>query len=113
MIGRWTPLKEIDERPALKVGKIITSVGTKAFKHLGKTCKFLREQIYRSLRYQRIYLLDPKKSSSRQLSRKRTLLMENGLFSHIPVFRGSKIRVCRQFSHLTRCRGLRHVSALN
>jgi len=29
-MGRWTPLEEIDERLALKVGKIITSVGSKA-----------------------------------------------------------------------------------
>ena len=28
MMGRWTPLEEIDERLALKVGKMITSVGS-------------------------------------------------------------------------------------
>jgi len=27
--GRWTPLEEIDEKLALKVGKLITSVGAK------------------------------------------------------------------------------------
>jgi transposase len=58
MMGRWTPLEEIDERLALKVGKIITSVGTKALKQLGKTRKRLREQIYASLRTDRIYVLD-------------------------------------------------------
>lgn len=37
LMGRWPPLEEIDERLALKVGKIITSiitsVGTKGLKH--------------------------------------------------------------------------------
>ncbi len=61
MMGRWTPLEEIDERLALKVGKIITSVGTKGLKQLGQTRKLLREQIYGSLRTGRIYLLDPNK----------------------------------------------------
>jgi transposase len=61
MMGRWTPLEEIDERLALKVGKIITSVGTKGLKQLGQTRKRLREQIYGSLRAGRIYLLDPNK----------------------------------------------------
>jgi transposase len=61
MMGRWTPLEEIDERLAFKVGKIMTSIGAKGLKHLGKTRKLLREQIYDSLRTQRIYLLDPNK----------------------------------------------------
>jgi transposase len=61
MMGRWTPLEEIDARLALKVGKIITSVGTKGLKELGKTRKLLRDQIYGSLRTERIYVLDPNK----------------------------------------------------
>lgn len=61
MMGRWTPLEEIDERLALKVGKIITNVGIKGLKQLGKTRKLLREQIYDSLRTERIYALDPNK----------------------------------------------------
>ena len=32
LMGRWTPLEEIDERLALKVGKIITSVGPNGLK---------------------------------------------------------------------------------
>jgi hypothetical protein len=61
MMGRWTPLEEIDERLALKVGKIITGVGVKGLKHPGKTRKLFREQIYGSLRAGRIYVLDPNK----------------------------------------------------
>jgi hypothetical protein len=37
MMGRWTPLEEIDAGLALKVGKMITSVGPKGLKQLGKT----------------------------------------------------------------------------
>jgi transposase len=59
LMGRWTPLEQIDERLALKVSKIITSVGTKGLKQLGKTRKGLREQIYDSLQAGRVYELDP------------------------------------------------------
>jgi transposase len=61
MMGRWTPVEDLDERLALKVGKIITSVGTKRLKQLGQTRKLLREQIYGSLRTGRVYVLDPNK----------------------------------------------------
>ena len=61
LMGRWTTLEEIDARLALKVGKIITSVGTKGLKQLGKTRKSLREQIDGSLRTEKIYVLDPNK----------------------------------------------------
>jgi transposase len=61
MMGRWTALEEIDERLALKVGKLITTVGTKGLKQLGKTRKHLREQIYGSLRTEKIYVLHPDK----------------------------------------------------
>jgi transposase len=59
MMGRWTPLEEIDERLALKVGKLISGVGAKGLKQLGKTRKLFREEIYQSLRSGREYLLDP------------------------------------------------------
>jgi len=66
MMGRWTPLEEIDERLALKVGKIITSVGTKGLKQLGKTRKLLRKQIYDSLKAGRVYQMDPSKKFAPQ-----------------------------------------------
>src|SRR5256885_1563143 len=58
MIGRWTPLEEIDTRVALKVGKIMTAVGAANLKKLGKSRKQFREQIYDSLKAGRTYLLD-------------------------------------------------------
>jgi len=62
LMGRWTPLEEIDERLALKVGKIITSVGPKGLKQLGQTRLALRKETYRSLTAGRIYVLDPNKT---------------------------------------------------
>jgi len=61
MMGRWTALEEIDERLALKVGKLITSVGAKALKQLKKTRKAFRKEIYESLKVGRVYALDPDK----------------------------------------------------
>jgi transposase len=62
MMGRWTTLEEIDDQLAVKVSKIITSVGPKGLKQLGQTRKTLREQVYDSLKKGRIYAPDsPKK----------------------------------------------------
>jgi len=48
MMGRWTPLEEIDVRVTRKVGKIITNVGPEGLKHLGKTRKaFARKRTNR------------------------------------------------------------------
>jgi transposase len=62
LMGRWTPLEEIDERLALKVGKIITSVGTKGLKQLGKTRPTLRKETFNLLTTGRVYMLDPNKT---------------------------------------------------
>lgn len=61
MMGRWTPLEEIDTRLALKVGKIIASVGPAGLKQLGQTRKALRQQIYQCLKAGKVYQLDPNK----------------------------------------------------
>jgi len=61
LMGRWTPLEEIDEKLALKVGKLITSVEAKGLRQLGKTRKAFREEIYESLKAGRVYKLDPNK----------------------------------------------------
>lgn len=61
LMGRWTPLEEIDERLARKVGKIITGIGPENLRKLGKTRKGVREQIRHSLIHGRIYVLDPDK----------------------------------------------------
>ena len=62
LMGRWTPLEEIDERLALKVGKIITSVGSKGLKQLGKTRLTLRKETFNLLTTGRVYVLDPNKT---------------------------------------------------
>ncbi len=61
MMGRWTPLEEIDERLSLKVSKIISYVGPAGLKKLGKTRRTFREEIYQSLKSGRTYELDPHK----------------------------------------------------
>lgn len=59
MMGRWTALEEIDERLAIKVGKMMSSVGAQQLKALGKTCKAFRGEIYERLKTGRTYQLDP------------------------------------------------------
>jgi transposase len=61
MMGRWTPLEEIDDRLAIKVNKIIGQVGTDKLKKLNKDRKAFREEIYQSLKAGRTYVLDPNK----------------------------------------------------
>jgi transposase len=61
MMGRWTPLEEIDERLQIKIGKIISQVGTARLKKLGKTRKDLRNEIEATLKNARVYALDPNK----------------------------------------------------
>jgi transposase len=62
MMGRWTPLEEIDVRLARKVSKIITNVGPEGLKQLGKTRKALRQETYQSLKSGRAYVLVPTKN---------------------------------------------------
>jgi hypothetical protein len=50
MMGRWTPLDEIDERLCVKVTKIIGRVSPEVFDRLGINRKALREQTYQSLK---------------------------------------------------------------
>jgi len=61
MMGRWTPLEEIDERLVIKVGKMIGSVGQQELQSLAKTRKAYREEIYQRLKTGRAYVLDPNK----------------------------------------------------
>lgn len=61
LMGRWTPLEEIDDRLAVKVGKILTSVGTKGLKQLGKTRPALRKETFDLLKTGRVYVLNPDK----------------------------------------------------
>jgi len=67
MMGRWTPLEEIDPLLSAKVGKIITAVGTAGLKQLGKARKQLREEACQALTTGREYVLDPDKKFTPRL----------------------------------------------
>lgn len=64
MQGRWTTLEEVEARLAIKVGKMIGSVGQPGLQALGKTRKAYREDIYQRLKTGRTYALDPNKKYS-------------------------------------------------
>ena len=55
MMGQWTPLEEIDDRLAIKVSKIISHVGAKNLKAMGKTRLVLRQEVYDTLKQGRVY----------------------------------------------------------
>lgn len=69
LMGRWTPLEEIDQRLHGKIGKVITAVGAAALKKQNKTRKDLRQQIEQSLKSGRVYQLDPDKKFEPALSK--------------------------------------------
>lgn len=79
--GRWTPVEEIDERLALKVGKILTQVGPAGLKQLGKTRPAYRAEIYQTLKTGRVYALAPDKKFLPKPAAEpaRTLAAEYGL----------------------------------
>jgi transposase len=64
MMGRWTTLEEIDAGLNLKLGKMISQVGTAGLKQLGKTRKVFREEIFQTLKSGKVYVLDPNKKFS-------------------------------------------------
>ena len=57
MMGRWTPLEEIDDRLMIKVSKMLGSVGEQGLKSLNKTRKAFRQEIFESLKAGRTYQL--------------------------------------------------------
>jgi transposase len=61
MIGRWSTLQEIEAGLNIKIGQMISRVGTEGLKELGKTRKVFRQEIIQSLKNGRVYLLDPNK----------------------------------------------------
>jgi len=64
--GKWTSLEELDERLALKLGKIITQVGSTALRKMNKTRRQLRQQSAQLLISGRVYLLDPNRKLATQ-----------------------------------------------
>src|ERR1043166_435756 len=81
MMGRWTPLEEIDDRLERKVGKIITQIGPQGLEKLAKTRRAWREENSQSLKTGRNYLFDPhrKFTSSEEHTSELTLAQEYGL----------------------------------
>ncbi len=79
MMGRWTTLEEIDAALALKVGKMIGSVGLPAVQRLGLKRRAYRQQIYQRLKTGRTYVLDPDKKFKSTSNASSTLAQEYGL----------------------------------
>jgi transposase len=81
MAGRWTTLEQIDRGLNIKVGKMISSVGTVGLKKLGKTRKVFRQETFESLKTGRVYQLDPNKKfhPKPNIERPLTLAQEYGL----------------------------------
>ena len=63
LMGRWTPLDEIDLRLEIKIGKIISQIAPakELLKKVGKTRSAFRAEINQRLKTGREYLLDPNK----------------------------------------------------
>ncbi len=61
MMGRFTPLEEVDARQQIKLGKIISQVGKPGLQQLGQTRQTLREAATARLKTGRVYVLDPNK----------------------------------------------------
>jgi hypothetical protein len=57
MMGRWTPLEEIDQPLVGKISKMIGQVGREGLKHLGKTRRAFREEIHDLLKNGKVYVL--------------------------------------------------------
>ena len=58
MKGQWIPFEELDSKISAKIGKIITNVGEKHLKKLGKTRKDWRDLAVETLKNGRDYVLD-------------------------------------------------------
>lgn len=67
MMGRWTTLEEIDSGLSIKVGKMISQIGSAALHESGKTRKSFRQEIFQSLKGGKEYVLDPNKKFSPKL----------------------------------------------
>jgi len=71
MMGRWTPLEEIDDLLCRKIGKIITQVGSPGLQQMGKTRQLFRQEIRQRLTSGKIYVLYPPGSN---MPKSKTLL---------------------------------------
>ena len=57
MMGRWTPLEEIDEALEIKLGKIISHFGPQGLKQSGKSRQQIRAQLHELLKSAKIAVL--------------------------------------------------------
>jgi len=62
MMGRWTPLEEVDARLEIKLNKILTAVGAKQIKASAKSRPQWRAQAHQQLKFAKTYILDPTKT---------------------------------------------------
>jgi transposase len=62
MMGRWTPLEEIDQRLEIKINKILTDVGAKQIEASGKARQKWKQEIFEKLKRAKVYVLDPNKT---------------------------------------------------
>jgi transposase len=79
MMGRWTPLEEIDNQLSIKVGKIITEVGKDFLQEVGKKRKDFRQEIIEALKRGRTYTLDLEKKFVPKVKAASSLTEEYGL----------------------------------
>jgi len=80
LMGKSTPLEEVDERLSCKIGKIISHVGVEGLKKLNKTRKALRQETVQALKTARTYVLDPnKKFTPSKVQPPSSLAQEYGL----------------------------------
>jgi transposase len=81
MRGRWSALEEIDARLSQKVGKMISQVGALGLKKMNKTRQTFREEILQSLKAGKVYVLDPNKKLTPNVTfdKPLTLAQEYGL----------------------------------
>ena len=61
MMGRWTPLEEIDARLHIKIGKLISDLTAAHLQNSGRDRKQWREEIASKLKSSRVYVLHPAK----------------------------------------------------
>jgi len=61
MMGRWTPLEEVEPRLQIKLSKIISQVGSARLKASGKARNLWREEAFEKLKTGKVYVLDPDK----------------------------------------------------
>lgn len=62
MMGRWTPLEDIDTPLQIKLSKMISQAGAKWPESSGKSRKACREEVFERLKTGRVYQLDPNKT---------------------------------------------------